>query len=375
MVIAQININEEPKTLDEIEIIRSDNWELPVCNLGKGKYEWRPKTAFLPYYLFEGPAMTRRTHGINLAIDLSIGVHGPRGSTKTLTLSYLLAKKLRMGQTVWNNWPISFYVVEPECWDNCETHVCHLCSKGKLSYYESFPLNMDKVYTFNSELSDGAVGFTEFQYYVEARTSGREQNRFLSYQIMQIRKSALSFTYDVQNESWVDKRFGWSDDGKIYCKDVSKMNYKYPRDIEEGEFSHWKIRDISGVLTGVEYQESGIEYGPYQFDGYHFWHIFPTKWKVDVYDAVWSMKQRSGKADQEALLGQAMELAINSFVDEKHLEVIAEDMWARASALGKMNVSPVIGGKILSSYGIPKSQNSKGKYVYDLSVIIEDENK
>jgi len=363
------------EALDNIEIIKSDNWELPVCNLGTGIYTWRPYTAFLPYYLLEGPRLTVKSHGISLKKDLSIGVHGPRGSTKTLTLSYLLAKKMRQGQPVWNNWPISFYVIEAKCWDNCSDRCCDRCHTGVKTYYESKPLDMDKIYTFNSELSNGAVGFTEFQYYVEARTSGREQNRFLSYQIMQIRKSALSFLYDVQNPKWVDGRFGWSDDAKIFCKDIAKMNYEYPRELKEGEYSHWKILDISGVLTGSPYEETEIEYGPYQFDGYHFWSIYPTKWKIDVFGAVYSMKKKSEKADKEAALGNAIELAINSFIDENCLKVIASDMWLRASELGKINVAPAEGGKVLASYGIPKSQNGQGKYIYDLSVVIEEEKK
>ena len=135
---------QEEQNIEEIEIIQSDNWELPVCNLGTGKYAWRPKTAFLPYHLFIGPQLTRRSHGINLEKDLLMGVHGPRGATKTLTLSFLLAKKMRMGQPVWSNWPISFYVIEPSCWDVCDKqNLCATCNVGHKTYYESMPLNGD----------------------------------------------------------------------------------------------------------------------------------------------------------------------------------------------------------------------------------------
>jgi len=362
----------------DIEIIKSDNWELPVMNLGEGKYLWRPKTAVLPYYLFEGPSLTHRSHGINLTKDLSIGVHGPRGSTKTLTLSFLSAKKMRMGQPSWDNWPISFYVVEPNCWDKCKDHRCNLCYKGALTYYENFPLDMDKVYTFDSELSKGQVGFTEFQYYVEARTSGRIQNRLLSYQIMQIRKSALSFFYDVQNEGWVDKRFGWSDDIKIFCRDVSRMNYDYEqvgREIEEGEFSHWTIKDISGVATGIPFADSQLEYGPYQFDGYNFWWIYPTKWKIDVYDAVYSMKQDTTKADKEAIIGQAVMEAVGSFLEEKRYQVFTTEMAERATRLSGIQISTIQCGRVLSPLEVPRPQNPKGKCLYDLTVFLEEENK
>ncbi len=376
MVIEALETQEQ----EEIETIHSDNWELPVCNLGSGKYTWRPKTAYLPYFIFYGPQMTRRSHGINLEKDLLIGVHGPRGSCKTITLSYMLAKKMRLGQPVWNNWPISFYVIEPTCWDLCDRHdLCSTCTTGHKTYYESSPLNMDKLYTFNSEISNGSVGLTELQYYAEARTSGRGQNRFLSYQLMQLRKSALSFFYDVQNPRWADNRFSWSDDVKIFCRDVAKMNYDLAsvgHELEEGEFSHWMIQDMSGVLTGVQYEDSGIEYGPFQFEARYFWKIYPTQWKIDVYEAVYSMKQKSEKADKEAALGKAMEFAILSFLDEGKKVVVADELWARAAILGNVTMPPTVGGKIVGAYNIPKHQvtkgKDKGKYEYDLSVFIQE---
>ena len=371
MVVAEREL--EQQTPQEIEVIKSDNWELPVCNLGTGKYEWRPKTAFLPYDLLEGPEMSRRTRGINLDKDLLIGLHGPRGSTKTLTNSYLIARKMRMGQPAWTNWPVSFWVIESDCWDGCEIRLpyCSVCQKGRKNYYESFPLSFDKLYTFNSEISDGVCGITELQYYAESRTSGRGQNRMLSYQLMQIRKSAMSFFYDVQNPRWADNRFSWSDDVKIFCSDLSKMNYDISsvgHEIEEGEYSHWMLRDISGVLTGAQYENTLLEYGPYQFDGYHFFDIFPTRWKIDVYDAVYSMKQSSAKADKAAGIGNAMTLAVNSFLEENKTKVFAADIWARASSLGQITVTPIDGGKVLAAYDVPKKQASSGKYYYDLSV-------
>lgn len=370
------------KTIEDVPLCYSDNWELPILNLGFGKYEWRPKTAYLPYFLFDGPEMSRRSHGINLDKDLLIGIHGPRGSSKTLTLSFLLAKKLRTGQPVWANWPISFYVIEQSCYDKCARNdwYCPFCKHGDLTYYENHPLDFDKLYTFNSELSEGAVGITELQYYAEARTSGRGQNRMLSYQIMQIRKSALSFFYDVQNPAWADKRFAWSDDIKIFCADLSKMNYDpatIGHEIEEGEFSHWTIRDMSGVCTGVQYENSLIEYGPYQFEGYHFWHIYPTRWKIEVYDAVNSMKQESAKADADKAVGKAVSDAVNSFLDDTEIKVSQDNMYRRVAQFAGKRINPVVVGKVLGAYDTPvkrwRSGPNKDKYYYDISQFLNND--
>lgn len=362
----------------ELETIRSKYWELPVCNLGQGKYLWRPGTAYLSYNLFEGPDLSKRTHGINLEKDMCIGIHGARGATKTCSNSYLVAKKLRMGQPAWTNWPVSFWVIEPECWDRCQEYwKCPECQRGYKTYYESMPMDFDKLYTFNSEISGGVAGITELQYYAEARTSIRTQNRFLSYQIMQIRKSALSFFYDVQNEEWADRRFSWSDDIKIYCSDVARMNYdsaSIDHDIQEGEYSHWMIKDISGIATGKMWKDTGIQHGPYQFDSFHFWPIYPTHWKIDVYEAVYSMKKQSG-ADREAAIGNAIALAVDSFLEDKVTKVLASDLWARASSLGNVNIPPAVGGKILSAYGIKphmlRGGKNRDKNEYDLSVFLQ----
>ena len=40
---------------------------------------------------------------------------------------FLTGKIMRMGQPSWNIWPVSFYVVEPNCCDNCKHRWCNLC--------------------------------------------------------------------------------------------------------------------------------------------------------------------------------------------------------------------------------------------------------
>lgn len=361
----------DTKEVQELEIIYSQNWELPAMNLGEGKYEWRPGMAHLPYFLFEGPIIGRRSHGLALEKDLIISAHGPRGATKTCTLSFLLAKKMRMGQKVWCNWPIAFYVVEKDCYDKCNlpNWRCAKCRSGAKTYYENYPLDFNKLYAFNSEISNGAVGITEMQYYAESRTSGRVQNRFIGYQLMQIRKSALSFNYDVQNENWVDNRFRWSDDVEMHNQDASKLNYE-GEDIEEGAIALWNIRDMSGILTGAKFSDTGIEYGPYQFDAKYFWWIYPTKWKVDVYEAVYSMKQESKKADPVAKYGEAVTLAINYFLEQEEYYPSRVSFTSKASELSGLNIVTRQISPILASYDI-ESAYIKQTWVYDLTPIRE----
>lgn len=356
---------EETGQIAEEEIIKTKHWELPASSL-EG---WRPYTAYIDYRLLLGPSMSSRSKGLSLHKDLMGGQHGARGSGKSLLMTYLLMKKMRSGKTAWTNYPISFYVIE---------------ENGDLTYYESMPIDMGKFYSQSREIRNGAVGIDELQYYAEARTSGREQNRLGTYKIMQIRKSAMSFLYCAQDRRWVDKRFGWSNDFDIECVDVAKLNYDegsvayMPKgafdeygDLREGAISLLTLQDTSGVLTGTPYNKSHIEYGDIQFDGYWFWNAYPTNFEVNIYEAMYSYKKKSEKAGEMDDIAKALELAINEFVNNGQVEIVSKDLWRRASELGGIPISPVKAGQVLGSYNVPKRQKYGGAYAYDFSTLVE----
>ncbi len=359
------------------EVIKSKYWEFPVESLGA----WRPRTAYIDYRFFLGPHLGPREKGLGLNQDLVLAVHGPRGATKTMTMSYFLAKKMRMGQPAWANYPISFYVIEPDCIDHCKKcyenpWLCGAsCHEGCFTYYENMPLDLDKFYRFSHQLRNGNAAITEFQYYVESRTSGKVQNRLASYQIMQIRKTALSFFYDVQNPQWVDKRFAWSDDTVLTVNDISIMNYDYNsvgHYLQKGERSLWHIEDRSGVLTGKQ----GSMHGPVEFRGWTFRNIYPTHWIVDAYDAMNSFKaeemEKVGKENKDEAIAAALSLAVNTLAQQGKTEVLGDEIWSLATELGHVKVSPQAGGKILGLNGITSKQK-KRKYYYNLSPLIEAE--
>ena len=87
------------------------------------------------------------------------------------------------------------------------------------------------------------------------------------------------------------------------------------------------------------------------------------------------MKQDTAKADKEAAVGHAVAEAVNSFLDTGRLEVEAREIWDKASELAGFVVSPVQGGRVLAGFDVEKRQNFKGKYLYDLSVFLEENNK
>ncbi len=354
------------------KIIKTKYWELPEDSL-EG---WRPFSAFIDYRLFYGPSFDGYGgygKGLNLGKDLMGGIHGARGSCKSLFLSFLLAKKMVSGKPVWTNYPISFYIIE---------------ANGELTYYESQPLDFAKFYAFSPEVRRGAVGITELQYYVEARTSGREQNRIATYQIMQLRKTALSFLYDVQNREWVDKRFGWSNDFDIETYDIAKMSYDrgsiatFPQEaleyghLREGAYSRIFLEDTSGVLTGTPYNKRKKQYGPYQFAGWKFWNIFPTHFIIDIYEAVHSLKKKSEKADAKDDLANAMEKAINNLLGDKVYEPTSTEIWGEIETVLGKPFNHTIAGGILKDWGVTQRQigtkKNKGQMAYNIGTLLAD---
>ncbi len=357
------------------EVIETKYWKLPIESLG----EWRPRTAYIDYRYFLGPQLKKREHGLSLNQDLVAALHGPRGATKTMTLSFLQGKKMRMGQPDWANYPISFYVIEAECLDNCKTRIIHPwkcgagCPFGCFTYYENMPLDLDKFYRFSKMLRNGNVGITEFQYYVESRTSGKKQNRLATYQIMQIRKTALSFWYDVQNADWVDKRFAWSDDTVINVQDVAMMRYDYAsigHFLERGERSLWNLEDRSGVLSGQPHSN----YGPFEFQGWPFRNIYPTHWIVDAYEAMNSLHEeeqiKAGREDKMSKELSALNVGLNSFVETNQLEFTPGELSKRVEELTHIKIAATKVGHLLHDNGLEPTV-IKHKNYYNISALVE----
>ncbi len=362
---------EPEQTTDEV--IQSMFWDLRESQLDG----WRPFSCTLLASDLYGPVIGSG-HGIDFRRNMMFGYNGPRGAAKTCSLSYNLSKILRVERPVWTNYPISFYVDEtnglalPANSSNEFIRVsqCHwVNTEATLSYYESMPLDMDKFYTFNRNIRNGAVGIDELQYFVEARTSGRYQNRVLGYQIMQIRKTANTFGYTVQNQRWVDNRFGWSADYLCECNDVSKKTYDrrhLGRELMEGEVSRWTFKDISGVLTGEPYDLSQREIGPYQFDSRRFWGIYPTHFVIDIFEAMAGPERDKAKNLKRDALAEAVELVANEYLEKKVVSVPVKDFYEALDSHLDAPANHHLVGKMLATAGVKAVGQNEYRH-YDFS--------
>jgi hypothetical protein len=347
------------------EVIKTKYWELPVDSLDG----WRPRTCIIDYNRLLLPVGNNHERGFNLMRDMMVGITGPRGAGKSNTNTFLAIKKMRMGKPCWSNVPISFFVREED---------------GGLTYYESMPLDVEKFSNFSPELRNGVVSIQELQYYVEARTSGRLQNRSMGYGIMQIRKTANSFFYDVQDQSWVDKRFGWSNDTDIECKDAAKLNIEIDGELppgmfdewgylKEGAVSLWKIWDTSGISTGIPAKESHEPIGEFQFDSWWFWGASPTHFIVDAWAAYNSIKSKSDvkKQEREELRG-TLEQVISKLLQQGNSEVPGIEIWEGYKAITGKDIDKNTAGSIIKEAGIPIKLKGDGTRYYNISVLLDE---
>jgi hypothetical protein len=364
----------------QTDVVSSMFWDLPAASLDG----WRPFTATLPDRALWGPQVGH-AHGIDFRKNLMFGILGPRGAAKTCSLSFILAKILRVNKPVWTNYPISFFVlqdgVNPHADLSQEFYRVGQCSwvnaDNTLCYYESMPLNMEAFYSFERKLRHGAVGIDELQYFCEARTSGKYQNRILSYQIMQIRKTANTFGYTTQNPKWVDNRFGWSADFTISCTDLSKKSYDrraLGRELEEGEVSRWEYKDISGVVTGEPYDITQRIIGPYQFESKAVWNIYPTHFIIDVFEAMAGPDRDKKKRERKDTIVATIEDVANEFLNDQSSllggsRIPSSDFLATVNGRLPDPVGNAQIGRILASMGI-KAKGQLEKRYYDFSAAV-----
>lgn len=202
---------------------------------------------------------------------------GSRGSGKTLSMTYFGLNFLLKRLPVWSNYTIKF----PFMWPN-----------GEIERFESLPLDMNALYTFDSGLREGVVLIDEVNLWASNRRSMSVANRLLNSVMTLIRKRKLTFMFTCQNYQWLDSQLRWQTDALILCHD---QHYSYPqRYPEPGQMISQTWRDMSGIYTGRPYHETGKEY--YQFFlAKPYWGCYDSWQEFDVVDASRSVIQLTDK--------------------------------------------------------------------------------
>ena len=193
---------------------------------------------------------------------------GPRGSGKSLTMSYFAAGALAAGMRVVSNYDIKF---------SFRDH------NGDMKELASEPLDLYKILVFDSDFSNCLILMDEAPLIISHLSSMSWKNRLLDIFMQQIRKNRNSFFYASQNERWVDYQLRWQTDLVLRCRDASR---RYQGGgLHRGDSILIDITDQSGMWTGWSYDERPVVHA-FTLNGRKYFGIFDTYNQMDVFECL-----------------------------------------------------------------------------------------
>lgn len=203
-------------------------------------------------------------------------ISGPRGSLKTLLMTAIQARRLLKAYyltlrdgiktEVWSNYPVAF---------NHKSAI-----DGKTVRLESKPLNMEALYIFDDEMARGWVFIDEVDQWYDRQDWSAVTQRLLNAGITQIRKRKLSIVSSIQNIQWLNIRGQFQVDINVLCREAAFSRWGRKNNLDLGEAAFLKWRDKSGFMTGIEYDESHLEYKQLFF-GKRFWNCYDTDYQFN----------------------------------------------------------------------------------------------
>ncbi len=201
--------------------------------------------------------------------SLVVGFSGPRGSGKTLAMSYLSLIDMKRGHPVLANYTIGGHV-----------------KRGQYEYeVNSKPLEFTKMLELSESLQYCITCIDEINLWFASTKWMTQGNRLMQITLQQLRKRAMSLYYTTQNIRWVDNQIRWQTDLHVMCHDMSRTPQGIEAGLHRGEYIRLAIMDLSGYLTGRPYDESGEVYHA-MLDARPIWNCYNTENIVDPWEAM-----------------------------------------------------------------------------------------
>ena len=317
-------------------------------------------------------------------ISLFVLATGPRGACKTLLMSskvchrlikqYYLRELKGVETGVWANYPVAFNFRSP-------------LEGGKTVRLEARPLNMEAFYTFDDELTHGWVFIDEIDQWYDRQGWQSVTQKLMSSVLTQIRKRKLNLMATIQDPEWLNARGQFQMDLMVKCREAafSRWGRRVGLDLGEASFVGW--RDMSGVMTGYGYRETGRTYDQI-FWGRRFWNTYDTDYEFNPLDTKVRYKlkmptrvieigaggfRRPDDADHADPLISARkdpDEVILAHVVEEYLadgvkRVSCRDLWKRAEESGLQTPRPKA-GQVLAALGVVRS----GSLHYNLEGVV-----
>ncbi len=302
-------------------------------------------------------------HVIRFTPGLSwiFGFCGPKGSGKTLSMTYFLAWLMVEGKRVFSNYPIRFNGID---------------RFGNIKEYASEQLSFEELYGLSENLSNCVVSIDELPLYAESRTSMKVANRVINYTLMMARHRGMSFFYTTQRFGWVDNRIQYSTDVRVECKDAAKL-YGQHQGCKAGQVILLDLMDWSGQWTGRPFDEypKVFSYRLKQADKY--WGTYDSYYIIDPFEASRGVTilsdrfevdtRRNGGNGANSILSQYQGRIVNCFsslAGEGTTRVEANPLWDMIECEDDGMRKEL--GKWLNNSGVEKKRSTKG-YSYDFT--------
>lgn len=270
-------------------------------------------------------------------------ITGPRGSGKTLFMTYLgIHDAMMAGHKVWANYPI-------ECW------VDSMVIPGKVYHLKSLPLNIEQVLLFDQQLAEGYVLIDEINLWASSRRSMSVANRLISDTLQLIRKRRLTFIFTTQNFKWMDSRIRWQTDFLCECKDTS--------DNHDGRFIEILMQDWSGVKSGYAVSDGhfikDVNAVVLKFEGWPYHGTYNTWQEFDTVQASAPVRMLNDKTILDFRGGK------RSVFDGAAHKSAAEEALQTLEGLGVTKVSSGDVQNLFVSHGAVMSSKAMGKFLRD----------
>lgn len=210
---------------------------------------------------------------VYLSDSVITSIGGARGAGKSILLAYTGTVAMACGLPVWSNFPIRAHYID---------HNDHLRE------LESRPLMFKDLFNQTHEVKGGKILIDEYQDWGNAFAFMSTQNKLLNAYWAQIRKDEMSFDYASKKSRWVDLRTREETDIEINCRDAYHIVGR-GRQKERGNKIFLDVKDMSGMWTGQQYEESGIVYSYELFAGI-VRDAYDTKNRFDIFEAMRGVK-------------------------------------------------------------------------------------
>jgi hypothetical protein len=320
-------------------------------------------------------------------LSLFILIDGPRGSQKTLRMTANLSERLVRAlywkqlhgkvKHVWANYPVGF-------WWRSEID-------KKPYYLKPEPLNMEALYTFDDDFIDGWAFIDEIDQWYDRQDWQAVTQKLMNAAFTQIRKSKLTVEATIQDADWINSRGQFQLDILSTSREAAFTPWGRKMGLDLGEASNTAWKDMSGVMTGYKYKETGLSYKA-TFWLRRFWNCYDTYYRFDptetkvryslkvprktielgeggykvLKDNVDSLESLSSEKKDKNLIILAD--IVQSFIDEGVGKINTGELWGKAYPMG-FEGDTLQGGRLLSRLGVTRH---KQYYLLPMSNIDND---